>query len=81
MAPGPASHRRNRDHNWRTAVPSDLAVRGTSDNPMEAVEVESKALDLVTPVIGKERAEGLVAAVASLERLGSVRGLRGLLQA
>jgi 2-methylcitrate dehydratase PrpD len=57
------------------------AVRGTPDNPMEAAEVEEKALDLVTPVIGKERAAALVAAIASLDRLASVRALRDLLQA
>ncbi len=57
------------------------AVRGTPDNPMEAAEVESKALDLMAPVIGKERAAALVATTASLDRLASVRELRGLLQA
>jgi hypothetical protein len=48
---------------------------------MEAAEVEEKALDLMTPVIGKERAAGLVVVAASLDRLGSIRELRGLLQA
>ncbi len=57
------------------------AVRGTPDNPMPATEVEAKARDLMTPVIGKARAAELVATIASLDRLGSVRELRGLLQA
>jgi 2-methylcitrate dehydratase PrpD len=57
------------------------AVRGTPDNPMEAAEVENKALDLMAPVIGKERAAELVTAIAALDRLASVRELRGLLQA
>ncbi len=58
-----------------------IAVRGTPDNPMETAEVEAKARDLVEPVIGAERAERLIKAVASLERMGSVAELRPLLQA
>ncbi len=57
------------------------AVRGTPDNPMDASEVEEKARDLATPVIGPERAKNLVAAVTALERLGSATELRQLLQA
>ena len=33
------------------------AVRGTPDNPMTTPEIEAKARDLVTPIIGAERAE------------------------
>jgi 2-methylcitrate dehydratase PrpD len=39
------------------------AVRGTPDNPMERREVEAKALDLLAPVLGKERAHALAAQV------------------
>ncbi len=57
------------------------AVRGTPENPRHAAGVESKALDLMAPVIGEERATKLIAAVASLDQLGSVLALRRLLRA
>jgi len=57
------------------------AVRGTARNPMEAREVEAKALDLMVPVLGAARANEVIAAVANLERFGPVSGLRRLLQA
>jgi len=57
------------------------AVRGTPDNPMGHAEVEAKARDLVMPIIGPERAEKLVAAVAELESLRNATELRPLLQA
>jgi hypothetical protein len=56
-------------------------VRGTPDNPMKRTEVETKARDLMVPVIGAERAEKLIGAVASLETLRAVTDLRSLLQA
>jgi hypothetical protein len=48
---------------------------------MDAKEVEAKALDLMAPVLGSGRANELVAAVGTLERIGPVSGLRALLQA
>jgi 2-methylcitrate dehydratase PrpD len=57
------------------------AVRGTPDNPMAGAEVEAKAEDLLAPVQGVERARALVTAIRGVERLGSVRALRPLLQA
>jgi 2-methylcitrate dehydratase PrpD len=56
-------------------------VRGTARNPMDAKEVEAKALDLIGPVLGAGRANALVAAVGNLERIGPVSRLRALLQA
>jgi len=56
------------------------AVRGTARNPMQATEVEAKALDLMVPVLGAARANEVIAAVANLERFGPVLGLRRLLQ-
>ncbi|HEY6254754.1 MAG TPA: MmgE/PrpD family protein [Xanthobacteraceae bacterium] len=60
----------------RTAV-----VRGTAGNPMDAKEVEAKALDLMAPVLGAARAHELIAAIGDLERIGQVSDLRRLLQA
>jgi 2-methylcitrate dehydratase PrpD len=56
------------------------AVRGTPDNPMTQDEIDRKASDLMVPVIGRERAETLVAMVNRLEALPSVLMLRPLLQ-
>ncbi len=58
-----------------------VAVRGTPDNPMSAAEVEAKARDLIAPVVGGERADKLIAAVAALDNVGNVTQLRPLLQA
>jgi 2-methylcitrate dehydratase PrpD len=57
------------------------AVRGTPDDPMERREVAAKALDLLAPVLGAERARRLIAEVWRIDRLTTVRALRPLLQA
>jgi 2-methylcitrate dehydratase PrpD len=56
-------------------------VRGTARNPMDAKEVEAKALDLTAPILGTARANELIATVNNLDRFGPVSGLRRLLQA
>lgn len=56
------------------------AVRGTAANPMPRVEVAAKARDLLQPVLGNRRAEGLIDAVWRIERLRNVRALRPLLR-
>jgi 2-methylcitrate dehydratase PrpD len=65
-----------RSLNHRTYV-----VRGTARNPMDAKEVEAKALDLTAPILGTARANELIATVGKLDRFGPVSGLRRLLQA
>jgi 2-methylcitrate dehydratase PrpD len=60
---------------------SATLVRGTAGNPMDAKEVEAKALDLMAPVLGAARANELIAAVARLDQFGAVAGLRRLLRA
>ncbi|MEQ8195738.1 MAG: MmgE/PrpD family protein [Rhodospirillales bacterium] len=57
------------------------AVRGTADNPMTRAEVETKALDLIEPIIGKTRARKLVDAIWTLDKLKDTRKLRALLTA
>lgn len=54
-------------------------VRGTPDNPMTYDEVERKAIDLITPILGQPRATQLAAHIASLETMPDVRDLRPLL--
>jgi 2-methylcitrate dehydratase PrpD len=56
-------------------------VRGTAANPMEAKEIEAKALELMAPVLGASRAKDLIAAVDALDRAEPVSRLRPLLQA
>ncbi len=65
----------------RTLKHRTYEVRGTPGNPMTADEVSAKALDLMTPVLGKDRAQELIAAVMRLDSFGPVLGLRRLLQA
>jgi hypothetical protein len=48
---------------------------------MDRREVEAKALDLLAPVLGPERARTLTVEVSRIQRLASVRSLRPLLQA
>ena len=48
---------------------------------MTSKEIEDKALDLIAPITGQERAQKLVATVGQLDTLRSVRELRPLLQA
>jgi 2-methylcitrate dehydratase PrpD len=57
------------------------AVRGTPDDPVGWDEVEAKALDLLSPVLGAERAGALTGQIRRIERLIAVRALRPLLQA
>ncbi|WP_029356702.1 MmgE/PrpD family protein [Bosea sp. 117] len=57
------------------------AVKGTPANPMDRAEVADKALDLVAPILGTERAGRLVATVLDLDRAGSAGlALRPLLR-
>ena len=55
-------------------------VRGTAENPMPRDEVIAKARDLITPVLGVQTFDKLVARIFDLERLRSVRELRPLIQ-
>ena len=56
------------------------AVKGTPDNPMTRHEVVEKAIDLICPILGRERGEALVSAVIGIEAIDDVRALRPLLQ-
>lgn len=51
------------------------AVRGTFENPMTREEVVAKARDLMAPVLGRERAQAVIDAVWSLERIDDVTAL------
>lgn len=56
------------------------SIRGTPENPMSTDEVEWKAMDLMTPILGDAVAREVVNIVRDLESLSDVRDLTGLLQ-
>lgn len=64
----------------RTLSHRTYEVRGTPGNPMNFDEVAAKALDLMAPVLGRGRANELIAAIHKLDSFGPVSGLRPLLQ-
>ncbi|MBC2665521.1 MmgE/PrpD family protein [Novosphingobium flavum] len=53
---------------------------GTPENPLSADEVSAKVLDLIAPVMGKARAQRLIAATWQLEKMPSVRQLAALMR-
>ena len=57
------------------------AVHGTPQNPMNRDQVEAKARDLVTGVLGKSKANRLIKSIWDLEKIPNARNLRTLLQA
>jgi len=56
------------------------AVRGTPENPMNREEVVAKARDLIVPVLGASKCDGLIQVLLSLENVKDIRELRPLLQ-
>jgi 2-methylcitrate dehydratase PrpD len=58
-----------------------MAVRGTPENPMTRQEVETKADDLMAPVLGAERSRDLIAKIRDIGVLGDANELRPLLTA
>ena len=57
------------------------AVRGTPENPMDGDEIEAKALDLMMPIIGSDRATTLIRSVLRLDEITKVVELRQWLTA
>ena len=57
-----------------------VSVRGTPENPMGFEEVRTKALDLMEPVLGSERAAAMIDRIRNLDSLKSVRELGPLLK-
>ncbi len=55
-------------------------ARGTPENPMSDEEVEKKALDLMSPVLGDARSRELIDKIRALESVLTVRDLMGLLR-
>ena len=64
-----------------TLVETQDAVRGTPDNPMTRDEVETKAHDLMAPILGETTSRDLVTRIREIETVDNVRTLRPLLMA
>lgn len=58
-----------------------MAAKGWFENPITHAEMEEKALDLIVPVLGKRRAQALMAALWNFDRIKNVRSLRELVSA
>jgi len=54
-------------------------VRGTSENPLTREEVEKKCIDLMAPVLGREKTVKLIDKIWNLENVKDIRKLRPLL--
>jgi 2-methylcitrate dehydratase PrpD len=63
----------------RTVARFTRYAPGTKENPLDTARVEAKARSLMLPVLGRERTEALIARVAAIERLDSLRTLAPLL--
>ena len=55
-----------------------MAAKGSYENPLTRAEEEEKALDLITPVLGKTRSKNLLASLWNLDAIKDVRTLRKL---
>ncbi len=55
-----------------------MAAKGSFENPLTRAEEEEKALDLVVPVLGRQRSHALLAALWNFEKIKDVRALRKL---
>lgn len=53
-----------------------LAAKGTFENPLTRAEAEEKSLDLIAPVLGRQRALALMNALFGIQDIKDVRVLR-----
>lgn len=58
-----------------------MAAKGMFENPLTPAEENEKALDLLAPVLGRRRAERLLAALWKFDEIKNVRTLRRLYSA
>ena len=55
-----------------------MAAKGVFENPLTRDEIARKALDLIVPVLGKQRSQTLITALFNIEAIKDVRALRKL---
>ena len=65
----------------RTFKHQTMAAKGMYENPLSRPEEEEKALDLIVPVLGKQRARQLLDVLWNFERVKNVRILRKIITA
>ena len=53
-----------------------MAAKGSFENPLTPQEENEKALDLIAPILGKQRSYALLAALWDFEKISNVRSLR-----
>jgi len=58
-----------------------MAAQGTFENPLTRGEEQEKALDLIAPIIGKQRSHALLKTLFAIEDVDNVRVLRDLYKA
>ena len=62
----------------RKLIHQTMASQGTFENPLTRQEAQEKALDLMAPVLGKQRSRTLMAALFGIENIENARALRKL---
>ncbi len=62
----------------RTLTHQTMAAKGSFENPLTPQEEEDKALDLIAPILGKQRSRNLLAALWNIDTLNDVCSLRKL---
>jgi hypothetical protein len=64
----------------RTLEHQTMAAKGSYENPLTREEEEAKALDLLIPLLGRERSRELTTRLWKLENIPDVSTLRPLYQ-
>ena len=64
--------------NGRTLTHQTMAAKGSFENPLNCAEEDEKALDLIVPVLGKQRSHALLGALWDFDKIKDVRALRRL---
>lgn len=57
-----------------------MAAKGSFENPLTPAEENEKALDLIVPILGKQRSHELLDALWNFEKIKDMRALRRLYQ-
>ncbi len=55
-----------------------MAARGTAENPVTLQDATKKSMDLLTPVLGRKRAQMLITTLSNIDSVANVRALRKL---
>ena len=78
--PGPAATVEVSLSDGTTRTAQCVHTRGSPENPLTTAQVEAKFRRYATPRLSANHVDGVVQAVASLEEVGSIRELTGMLR-